>query len=44
MRKDAKLIGNIVDRYVLKRRLDYEQSIETLNYGTNKDNPYFNVF
>lgn len=44
MRKDAKLIGDIVDRYVLKKGLDYERSVETLDYGTNKDNPYFNVF
>lgn len=44
MRKDSKLIGDIVDRYVLKKRLDYEESVETLDFGTNKDNPYFNVF
>ncbi len=44
MRKDAKFIGDIVDRYVLKERLDFERSVETLDFGTVKDNPYFNVF
>jgi hypothetical protein len=44
MKKEAKYIGSIVDRYILKKKLDFESSVETLNYAKAEENPYFKVF